>query len=215
MSIDTVGSWRELDDAVAAASGPAHAHSPLVFRGLPRSTTPTSRASPGWAGDFALAGAPPDPQLPQVRAPRGGPGRRSGTGCRSPSTTGCRRGCSTGRSRRSSRCTSRPRRMPRTRGSSGPSTARPRPRAAARALRAVLSEEGATVFTAEMLAEHAATLDALDGVRGEHPFVLFFEPPSLDERIVNQSARPLGDVRPAPRHRRVARASTRTAGTRG
>ena len=49
-----------------------------------------------------------------------------------------------------------------------------------------LDAEGATVFTTELLAAHAPTIDALDD-DGE-PFVLFFEPPSLDDRIVNQSA---------------------------
>src|SRR3954463_3807261 len=54
-------------------------------------------------------------------------------------------------------------------------------------LRAALREEGATVFTTELLATHAPSLDVLDRF-GEQPFVLFFEPPSLDDRIVNQSA---------------------------
>jgi len=53
-----------------------------------------------------------------------------------------------------------------------------------RALRA----EGATVFTTELLHEHAATLEAFDRLSDAEPFALFFEPPSLDERIVNQSA---------------------------
>lgn len=56
-------------------------------------------------------------------------------------------------------------------------------------LRRSLEEEGATVFTTELLAEHAPTLEALGGLAGQEvPFVLFFEPPSLDDRIVNQSA---------------------------
>jgi hypothetical protein len=55
-------------------------------------------------------------------------------------------------------------------------------------LRDSLGEEGATVFTTELLAAHAPTLEALDGLGGREPFVLFFEPPSLDDRIVNQSA---------------------------
>jgi len=56
-------------------------------------------------------------------------------------------------------------------------------------LRGGLTREGALVFTTEMLAEHAGDLDELDELgRDEDPFVLFFEPPSLDERIVNQAA---------------------------
>jgi hypothetical protein len=52
-------------------------------------------------------------------------------------------------------------------------------------LRALLGEEGSNVFTAEMLeraAPHVGDLAAL----AADPFVLFLEPPSLDERIVNQ-----------------------------
>jgi hypothetical protein len=56
-------------------------------------------------------------------------------------------------------------------------------------LRRALDEEGATVFTTELLADHAPTLGDLDALGGgDDPFVLFFEPPSLDDRIVNQSA---------------------------
>jgi hypothetical protein len=56
-------------------------------------------------------------------------------------------------------------------------------------LRESLGREGALVFTTSMLAEHAADLDEFNELgRGEEPFVLFFEPPSLDERIVNQAA---------------------------
>lgn len=56
-------------------------------------------------------------------------------------------------------------------------------------LRAALEEEGALVFTTERLSEHAPDLGALEELsRGGDPFALFFEPPSLDERIVNQAA---------------------------
>ncbi|RKH41141.1 FRG domain-containing protein [Corallococcus llansteffanensis] len=56
-----------------------------------------------------------------------------------------------------------------------------------RPLREQLRTEGADVFTAEMLATVAGDLLTFDGL-AEHPFVLFFEPPSLDARIVNQFA---------------------------
>jgi FRG domain len=55
-------------------------------------------------------------------------------------------------------------------------------------LRAALEREGSLVFTTQMLAAHAEDLDAFDALIEDEPFVLFFEPPSLDERIVNQAA---------------------------
>lgn len=66
-----------------------------------------------------------------------------------------------------------------------------------RELRQSLQDEGATVFTTELLAEHAPTLPELGRLGEGDPFVLFFEPPSLDDRIVNQSAvlSTLSDVR--------------------
>jgi hypothetical protein len=54
-------------------------------------------------------------------------------------------------------------------------------------LRAILAEEDAEVFTAEMLLGAADSLAAFDALAPE-PFVVFFEPPSLDDRIVNQAA---------------------------
>jgi hypothetical protein len=54
-------------------------------------------------------------------------------------------------------------------------------------LRAILDDEGANVLTAEMFARAARDLKALDRLADE-PFVAFFEPPSLDQRIVNQFA---------------------------
>ena len=56
-----------------------------------------------------------------------------------------------------------------------------------RVLRQVLEEEGANVLTAEMLGRAAASLRDFDRLAAE-PFAAFFEPPSLDERIVNQFA---------------------------
>ncbi len=55
------------------------------------------------------------------------------------------------------------------------------------ALREVLAQEGANVFTAEMLSHAAGGLHDFDRL-AEEPYVAFFEPPSLDERIVNQFA---------------------------
>src|SRR3954451_7034354 len=54
----------------------------------------------------------------------------------------------------------------------------------------VLQREGALLFTTEMLAEKAPDLERFDQVAGgdDDPALVFFEPPSLDERIVNQSA---------------------------
>jgi len=54
-------------------------------------------------------------------------------------------------------------------------------------LRDRLEREGSNVFTTEMLAEVAEALPTLEGL-AEEPFVLFLEPPSVDDRIVNQFA---------------------------
>lgn len=52
-------------------------------------------------------------------------------------------------------------------------------------LRSQLETEGANVFTVEMLSESVSSLQQLQQFDpGE--FVLFFEPPSIDDRIVNQ-----------------------------
>jgi len=55
------------------------------------------------------------------------------------------------------------------------------------ALKRILQEEGSFVFTAEMLQRAAATLADFDRL-SQQTFVAFFEPPSLDERIVVQFA---------------------------
>lgn len=56
-----------------------------------------------------------------------------------------------------------------------------------RQLREVLEADEADVFTTEMLSRVAASLGQLEKLSNE-TFALFFEPPSMDERIVNQFA---------------------------
>jgi hypothetical protein len=57
-------------------------------------------------------------------------------------------------------------------------------------LRDMLEADGATVFTAWMLDRYARSLEEFDQRIAEsgETCVIFFEPPSLDDRIVNQSA---------------------------
>jgi hypothetical protein len=54
-------------------------------------------------------------------------------------------------------------------------------------LRDKLEAEGANVFTVEMLSEALPTLNDLCGLASENP-AIFFEPPSMDDRISNQFA---------------------------
>ena len=54
-------------------------------------------------------------------------------------------------------------------------------------LRKVLDVDGINIFTTELVNGVATTLEHFDNLAKED-FVLFFEPPSLDERIVNQFA---------------------------
>ncbi|HEX8916874.1 MAG TPA: FRG domain-containing protein [Chloroflexota bacterium] len=54
-------------------------------------------------------------------------------------------------------------------------------------LKALLRDEGSDVFSAAMLNAAASTIDRFDAL-SDDPFVVFFEPPSLDARIVNQYA---------------------------
>lgn len=55
------------------------------------------------------------------------------------------------------------------------------------ALRAILEEEGTSTFTAAMLDRAATSLQNFQALSNTD-FLAFFEPPSLDARIVNQSA---------------------------
>jgi FRG domain-containing protein len=54
-------------------------------------------------------------------------------------------------------------------------------------LKRMLSEQDSDVLTIEMLDRAAPTLRQLERL-SRKPFIAFFEPPSLDDRIVNQSA---------------------------
>jgi hypothetical protein len=54
-------------------------------------------------------------------------------------------------------------------------------------LRALLHEDESDLFTVEMLGRAARTLNEFQGL-DRSDFVAFFEPPSLDDRIVNQAA---------------------------
>lgn len=51
----------------------------------------------------------------------------------------------------------------------------------------VMDQEGTNIFTADMLEEVCGSLRELDDVQNDE-FLVFFEPPSLDERIVSQHA---------------------------
>ena len=63
-------------------------------------------------------------------------------------------------------------------------------------LRRLLDEEYTKVFTVELLDKVAPKLPMFDQLGEQRPFVLFFEPPSMDDRIVNQYA--LLSVMPGP-----------------
>lgn len=54
-------------------------------------------------------------------------------------------------------------------------------------LRELLRAEGSDVLTGELLSRAAGTLEELGGL-AEAPFVVFLEPASLDDKIINQAA---------------------------
>ncbi len=55
-------------------------------------------------------------------------------------------------------------------------------------LQQVLEEEGSDVWTSEMLDKHIPSWEALERAGGRDDVLLFLEPPSIDERIINQYA---------------------------
>ncbi len=191
MTMETISSWREFDDAVARAgaraNGDGRAHSSLVFRGLARSTY-SNRSSLARLGEDYPALERHLIRNFRKYAHREQPGptlwdwlslaQHHGLPTRlldwtfSPFVAAH---FATATSTDAEGivwavdCAAAHERLPDD-------------------LRRALRDEGATVFTTELLAQHAATLDDFDALGTGRPFVLFFEPPSLDDRIVNQSA---------------------------
>ena len=55
-------------------------------------------------------------------------------------------------------------------------------------LRDILTKESAWLFSVEMLDAAIASLEEFDSMSKAGEFIVFFEPPSLDDRIINQAA---------------------------
>ncbi|MCK4338389.1 MAG: FRG domain-containing protein, partial [Candidatus Cloacimonetes bacterium] len=51
-----------------------------------------------------------------------------------------------------------------------------------------LQKEGANAFTVKMLMKHVNSLGELDNLDPQKDFVIFLEPPSIDDRFINQFA---------------------------
>lgn len=190
IALHKVSSWRELDDAICEASHPrsgGHAHSPLVFRGLARSDYSHVSSLSRLNGNYAAL------ERHLVRnfrkyAHRADPGRTVWDWL----ALGQHHGLPT----RLLDWTFSPlvalhfatASWPEDDGALLAVDCERAHRLLPDPLREELQREGALVFTTEMLARVAGDLDGFDRLGGDRPFLAFFEPPSLDERVVNQSS---------------------------
>jgi FRG domain len=190
VDVVTVSSWRELDDAIGEAGrgdGPGHAHSTLVFRGLARSAYSHMSGLARLKGDYAALESHLIRNFRKY-AHRQAPGPTIWDWL----ALGQHHGLPT----RLLDWTFSPLVALHFATASWPGEdavllavdSAAAHRLVPEPLRRVLDEEGALLFTTEMLAVCAPDLDCFDRLGGEEPFLAFFEPPSLDERVVNQSS---------------------------
>jgi hypothetical protein len=189
MSISTVSSWRELDDAITQTSRPSpeHVHSTLVFRGLARTDYSHVSSLARLQGDYATL------ERHLIRNFRKYAHReRPGTTMWDWLALGQHHGLPT----RLLDWTFSPLVALHFATASWPGDdallvgvdCAGAHSMLPSSLRAVVEREGALLFTTEMLAEEAPDLEHFNRLEADDPFIVFFEPPSLDERIVNQSA---------------------------
>jgi hypothetical protein len=199
VDVVTVSSWRELDDAISEAGrgdGPAHAHSTLVFRGLARSTYSHMSGLARLKGDYAALESHLIRNFRKY-AHRQAPGATVWDWL----ALGQHHGLPT----RLLDWTFSPLVALHFATASWPEAdavllavdCAGAHRLLPEPLRRSLEEEGALLFSTEMLAECAPDLACFDRLGEEEPFLAFFEPPSLDERVVNQSS--VLSVFPEPR----------------